>query len=91
MFGISVYELFIIFLVFIIFVPVKNWADVIKFFAKIITYIKDLFNSLIDVGNSLKEKIELEKPIDDLLKTTKEEIYKNIEKIPVKNRCKKTK
>lgn len=91
MFGISIYELFIIFFVFIIFIPVKNWADVIKFFAKITLVIKDIFNSLIQATDNLRERIEIEKPIDDLLQNTKEEIYKNIEKIPVKKKCKKNK
>ena len=91
MFGISLYELFVIFFIFIIFIPVKNWSDIIRFFAKIIIFIKDLFNNLIQATDSLKERIDIEKPIDDLLQNTKEEIYKNIEKIPIKKKCKKNK
>ncbi len=70
MFGISGPEFFVILLVAILIVPSRNWPDVARFLARVVRFVRDLVWRVSDASEKIKSQIELEKPIDDLIKTT---------------------
>ena len=70
MFGISWAEFFVIVLVTILVVPVKYWPDVMRALARIVKYIRNFIWKITDASEKIKNQIELEKPIDDIIKTT---------------------
>ena len=74
MFGISWTEFLVILLVAICVVPVKNWPDVARFFARIFKYIRELVWRATDFSEQIQQRLDLEKPIDDLIATGKKEI-----------------
>jgi len=86
MFGISWVEFLVILLVAICVVPVKYWPQVIRFFARVFKYIRQLVWKLSDFSEQVQNRIELEKPIDDLIETASNEIFnksknKNVKKL----------
>lgn len=74
MFGISFAEFFVIILVAIFVIPAKNWPDVARFLAGIVKFIRGIIWKITDAGEQIKNQIELEKPINDLLKNTADDI-----------------
>lgn len=74
MFGISWAELLVIFLVAVLVIPTKHWPDVAKFLAQCVTFIRNLIWKISDASEQIKEQIELEKPITDLIQTTTEDV-----------------
>ena len=80
MFGISWTEFLVILLVAICVVPVKNWPDVVKFFARICRYIRDLIWKISDFSEQVQQRIELEKPIDDLITNAATDFFDKPEK-----------
>ena len=75
MFGISWTEFLVILLVAICVVPVKNWPDVARFFARVIKYIREIVWKVSDFSEEMQKRIELEKPIDDLIVGTSQKIF----------------
>jgi len=88
MFGISWTEFLVILLVAICVVPVKNWPDVARFFARVFKYIRQLIWRATDFSEQIQQRLDLEKPIDDLIASGKQEIFG--EKVVKKNTRKKT-
>ena len=87
MFGISWTEFLVILLVAICVVPAKYWPDVAKFFARVVKYIRKIVWKITDFSEEIQQRIELEKPIDDLIaNATKETFVK-----PKKKKTRKTK
>ncbi len=85
MFGISLSEFLIILVLAIVIIPAKHWPDVAKFMAKIIKFVRDLIWKITDASENIKEKIELQQPIDDLLKKTTDDVLAGFSsKRPVK-------
>ena len=74
MFGISGPEFVVILLVAILIVPGKNWPDVARFIARIVRVVRDLIWRITDASEKIKTQIDLEKPIDELIKTTTDDI-----------------
>ena len=74
MFGISPAELLIIILVAMLVIPARHWGDVIKFLAKCVKFIRDLIWKINDTSERIREQIDLEKPIDDLIKNTTDDV-----------------
>lgn len=74
MFGISWAEFLVIILVAIIFVPAKYWPDVARFVARVVKFIRDMIWKITDTTEKIKTQIDLEKPIDDLVKTTTRDV-----------------
>lgn len=87
MFGISWTEFLVILIIAICIVPAKNWPDVARFFARIFKYIRNIVWKITDVSEKIQERIELEKPIDDLIENAKNDMFG--EPIKKKNRKKK--
>lgn len=74
MFGISWAEFFVVLLVAVLVIPARNWPDVAKFLARAVRFVRDFIWKITDVTENIKNQIELEKPIDDLIKTTTDEM-----------------
>ena len=89
MFGISWTEFLIILLVAVCVVPAKYWPDVMKFLARIFKYIRNIIWKITDFSEDLQQRIELEKPIDDLLENATKDIFEKPKKTPVKRTRKK--
>ena len=75
MFGISWTEFLVILLVAICVVPAKYWPEVARFFARVFKYIRNLVWQITDFTESVQQRIELEKPIDDLLENATKEVF----------------
>lgn len=76
MFGISWTEFLVILLVAICVVPVKNWPDVARFFARVFKYVRELVWRATDFSEQIQQRLDLEKPINDLIATGKEEFIR---------------
>ena len=90
MFGISWAELFVILLVAVLVVPARLWPDVARFLARIIKGVRQIIWRITDASENIKQQIDLEKPIDDLIRSTTDDVLSGIStKLPKNN--KKTK
>lgn len=75
MFGISWTEFLVIILVAICVVPAKYWPDVARFFARSVKFIRNLIWKVNDFSEEVQQRIELEKPIDDLISNAAKDIF----------------
>ena len=87
MFGISWTEFLVILLIAICVVPAKYWPDVAKFFARVFKYVRNIVWKITDFSENLQQRIDLEKPIDDLLENATNDIFGT----PIKKSAKKRK
>ena len=78
MFGISWAEFVVILLVAILVVPARYWPDVARALARAIKFIRGIIWKITDASEKIKEQIELEKPIDDIVNTTTKEVLDSI-------------
>ena len=85
MFGISWTEFLVILLVAICIVPAKYWPDVMKFFARVFKYVRNIVWKITDFSENLQQRIDLEKPIDDLLENATNDMFGE----PIKKTLKK--
>ncbi|MBR5625399.1 MAG: hypothetical protein IKW67_01285, partial [Alphaproteobacteria bacterium] len=74
MFGISWAEFFVILLVAVLVIPARMWPDVARVVAQLINFIRRMIWKITDASENLKQQIDLEKPIDELIKTTTEDV-----------------
>ena len=74
MFGISWAEFLVILLVAILVIPTRYWPDVARVLARVVKYIRAIVWRLTDASEKIKEQIELEKPIDDIMRRTSQEV-----------------
>ena len=86
MFGISWTEFLVILLVAVCVVPAKYWPDVAKFLARIVKYVRNLIWKINDFSEEVQHRIELEKPIDDLIKDAAENVFVNDKKTKKKRK-----
>ncbi|MBR2483027.1 MAG: hypothetical protein IKB49_04055 [Alphaproteobacteria bacterium] len=87
MFGISWAEFLIVLLVAVIVIPARMWPDVARFLARAIKFVRGVIWKITDASEKIKEQIDLEKPIDDLIKTTTDDIladFSEVRKTPKK-------
>ena len=84
MFGISWTEFLVIVLVAICVVPVKNWPDVARFFARVFKRIRQLIWKITDVSEQIQQRIDLEKPIDDLIENATNDMFSAVKPIKKK-------
>ena len=80
MFGISWAEFVVILIVAILVVPARYWPDVARALARVIKFIRGIIWKITDASEKIKEQIELEKPIDDIVNTTTKDILDTISK-----------
>ena len=74
MFGISFAEFFVILIVTVLVVPARMWPDVARFVARVVKFVRGIIWKITDASEKIKSQIDLEKPIDDLIKTTTDDI-----------------
>ena len=74
MFGISGPEFLVILLVAILVVPARLWPDVARFAARVVRFIRNIIWKITDASEKMKTQIDLERPIDELIKTTTDDI-----------------
>lgn len=84
MFGISWAEFLVILLVGVLVIPVRMWPDVARFLARMVTIIRKLIWKITDASEQIKQQIDLEKPIDELIRTTTSDMLDGISE-PLKN------
>ncbi len=89
MFGISWAEFLVIILVAIVVIPARHWPDVARFLARIVGYVRKLIWKITDASEQIKEQIDLEKPIDDIIHTTTTDILNDFSKPIKKSRGRK--
>ena len=93
MFGVSWAEFLVVLLVAVLVIPARLWPDVARFLARVVKFIRALVWTVTDASEKIKEQIEREAPIDDLIKTTTDDILADFSK-PMKKsggrkKCKK--
>ena len=74
MFGISMAEFFVIIIVVVLVIPSRQWPEVARFVARVVKFIRGVIWKITDASEKIKTQIDLEKPIDDLIKTTTDDI-----------------
>ena len=75
MLGISWTEFLVILLVAVCIVPAKYWPDVAKFLARVFKYIRNIVWKITDFSENLQQRIDLEKPIDDLIENATKNVF----------------
>lgn len=78
MFGISWAEFFVIILVGVIAIPSRHWPDVARFLARVVKFVRGIIWKITDASENIKNQIELEKPIDDLIQNTTNDVLDTI-------------
>lgn len=89
MFGISGAEFLVVLLVAVLVIPARHWPDVAKFLARVVKFVRGIIWRITDASEKIKEQIEREAPIDDLIKTTTDDILSEISE-PIKKLGKKS-
>lgn len=78
MFGISWAEFIVILLVAILVIPARYWPDVARALARVVKFIRGLVWKITDASEKIKEQIELEQPITDIVNTTTKDVLDTI-------------
>ena len=94
MFGISWSEFFVIIVVAVLVIPSRLWPDVARFLARLINVVRQIIWKITDASENIKQQIDLEKPIDDLIHNTTNDVLDGFSTvIPTKKKktVKKTK
>ena len=93
MFGISWAEFLVVLLVGVLVIPARMWPDVARFLAQVVKFVRGIIWKVTDASEKIKEQIEREAPIDDIIKTTTDDILadfsKPIKKSRGRKKCKK--
>ena len=92
MFGISWSEFFVIIVVAVLVIPSRLWPDVARFLARLINVVRQIIWKITDASENIKQQIDLEKPIDDLIHSTTNDVLDGFSTvIKQKKTIKKTK
>lgn len=59
-------------------VPARHWPDVARFLARAVKFIRGIIWRISDASEHLREQIDLEKPIDDIIRTTTDDVLSSI-------------
>ena len=89
MFGISWSEFLVILLVGVLVIPARMWPDVARFLARAVSFVRRIVWKITDASDNIRRQIDLEKPIDDLIRTTTSDVLDGISE-PLKERSKTT-
>ena len=58
----------------VLIVPSRQWPEIARFIARAVKFIRGVVWKITDASEKIKTQIDLEKPIDDLIKTTTDDI-----------------
>lgn len=90
MFGISWAEFFVVMLVAVVVIPSRMWPDVARFLAHVVKSIRRIIWKITDASENIKQQIDLEKPIDDLVRSTTKDMLNEFSSVlPAKKKTKK--
>ena len=78
MFGISWAEFIVILLVAVLVIPARYWPDVARALARAVKFIRGIIWKITDASEKIKEQIELEQPITDIVNTTTKDVLDTI-------------
>ncbi|MBP5485335.1 MAG: hypothetical protein J6Y07_01365 [Alphaproteobacteria bacterium] len=87
MFGISWAEFIVILLVAVLVIPARYWPDVARTLARVVKFIRAIVWKITDASEKIKEQIELEQPITDIVNTTTKDM---LDTISVRRKKRKT-
>jgi Sec-independent protein translocase protein TatA len=91
MFGISWAEFFVVIVVAVLVIPSRLWPDVARFLARLINVVRQIIWKITDASENIKQQIDLEKPIDDLVRSTTDDMLNEFSSVlSVKKKNKKT-
>lgn len=88
MFGISWAEFLVIILVAVLVIPSRMWPDVARFLAQVVKFVRGVIWRITDATENIRQQIDLEKPIDEIIRTTTDDVLDEIS-TPIK-KIKKT-
>lgn len=54
--------------------PARMWPDVARFLARAVNVVRRVIWKITDAAEEMKQQIDLEKPIDDLIKSTTKDV-----------------
>ena len=74
MFGISWAEFIVILLVAVLVIPARYWPDVARWMARAVKFVRGIIWKIRDASEKIKEQIELEEPINDIMNTTTRDV-----------------
>ena len=86
MFGISWGEFFVVLLIAILVIPSRMWPDVARFLARVIKGVRHIIWRITDASENIKQQIDLEKPIDDIVRTTTDDVLNQFSSVLPKKR-----
>lgn len=87
MFGISWAEFIVILLVAVLVIPARYWPDVARALAQLVKFIRSVIWKITDASEKIKEQIDMEQPINDIINTTTKDVLDTISvKRPTKKR-----
>lgn len=90
MFGISWAEFLVIILVAVLVVPTRHWPDVARFLARAVKTVRAIIWKITDASEQIKDRIEMEAPIDNILGDTARDVLNQISEPIKKVKKKKT-
>ena len=76
-----------ILLVAVLVIPARYWPDVARALARAVKFIRAIIWKITDASEKIKEQIELEQPITDIVNTTTKDV---LDTISVKRKKRKT-
>lgn len=65
------------------------WPDVARFLARAVAFVRRMIWKLTDASDQIRRQIDLEKPIDDLIRTTTSDMLDGISEPLRKNQSRK--
>ncbi len=83
MFGISWAEFFVILLVATLVIPARAWPDVARFIARAVKMVRRVIWKITDSAEEITRQIDMENPIDEVLRTTTTDVLNEIS-VPLK-------
>lgn len=89
MFGISWAEFLVIVLVAVLVIPSRHWPDVARFLARAVTWVRSVVWRITDASEQIRNQIDLERPIDELIKTTTDDLLGDFSSPRPKKKTKK--
>ncbi len=78
MFGISWSEFFVIVLVAVLVIPSQYWPDVARFLGRVVKFVRRIVWKITDVTEDISRQIDAQAPIDELLRTTTNDVLNEI-------------
>lgn len=90
MFGISWAEFLVILIVGVVVIPSRMWPDVARFLARVVGFIRNMIWKITDASEQIKQQIDLQQPIDEIIRTTTDDVLSDFSTPIKKTRTKKT-